>query len=128
MKARCRSSFPHGLKQRFAGLGREKGNACLPERTAQPDTAAARSTAPFAAVPSRGEPKYFVNAALHKPDAVILDLEDSVHPMKKTRRDCWFAMRCVPSISAGASAWCASTNFRWGSQDLEEIVPRSIQT
>ena len=29
------------------------------------------------------EPKYFVNAALHNPDAVILDLEDSVHRDEK---------------------------------------------
>ncbi len=29
------------------------------------------------------EPKYFVNAALHAPDAVILDLEDSVHRGEK---------------------------------------------
>ena len=29
------------------------------------------------------EPKYFVNAGLHEPDAVILDLEDSVHHAEK---------------------------------------------
>src|SRR5260370_4559226 len=29
------------------------------------------------------EPKYFINAALHGPDAVILDLEDSVHHTEK---------------------------------------------
>ncbi len=29
------------------------------------------------------EPKYFINAALHAPDAVILDLEDSVHRDEK---------------------------------------------
>src|SRR5208337_2146782 len=29
------------------------------------------------------EPKYFINAALHGPDAVILDLEDSVHRAEK---------------------------------------------
>jgi len=29
------------------------------------------------------EPKYFVNAGLYGPDAVILDLEDSVHPNEK---------------------------------------------
>lgn len=29
------------------------------------------------------EPKYFINAALHGPDAVILDLEDSVHRDEK---------------------------------------------
>ena len=29
------------------------------------------------------EPKYFVNAGLHGPDAVILDLEDSVHYAEK---------------------------------------------
>lgn len=30
------------------------------------------------------EPKYFPNAGLHKPDAIILDLEDSVSPEEKT--------------------------------------------
>ncbi|MBI1739309.1 MAG: HpcH/HpaI aldolase/citrate lyase family protein [Acidobacteriales bacterium] len=29
------------------------------------------------------EPKYYINAALHTPDAVILDLEDSVHRAEK---------------------------------------------
>ena len=29
------------------------------------------------------EPKYFINAALHEPDAIILDLEDSVHRNEK---------------------------------------------
>ena len=29
------------------------------------------------------EPKYFINAGLHAPDAIILDLEDSVHPAEK---------------------------------------------
>jgi citrate lyase subunit beta/citryl-CoA lyase len=29
------------------------------------------------------EPKYFVNAGLHRPDAIILDLEDSVAPAEK---------------------------------------------
>ena len=29
------------------------------------------------------EPKYFINAALHSPDAIILDLEDSVHQQEK---------------------------------------------
>jgi citrate lyase subunit beta/citryl-CoA lyase len=29
------------------------------------------------------EPKYFINASLHEPDAIILDLEDSVHHVEK---------------------------------------------
>ncbi len=29
------------------------------------------------------EPKFFVNAGLHKPDGIILDLEDSVAPAEK---------------------------------------------
>lgn len=29
------------------------------------------------------EPKYYINAALHEPDAIILDLEDSVHRAEK---------------------------------------------
>lgn len=29
------------------------------------------------------EPKFFINAGLHEPDGIILDLEDSVHPQEK---------------------------------------------
>jgi citrate lyase subunit beta / citryl-CoA lyase len=32
------------------------------------------------------EPKYFVNAGLHQPDAIILDLEDSVHTSDTEKR------------------------------------------
>ena len=43
------------------------------------------------------EPKFMVNAGLHKPDAVILDLEDSVHPDQKdsARLVVRNALRCV---------------------------------
>ena len=55
--------------------------------------------------------------ALHEPDAIILDLEDSVHTSEK------FAARILVRnalrsgrLSAIASAWCASINCRWDSK------------
>jgi citrate lyase subunit beta/citryl-CoA lyase len=43
------------------------------------------------------EPKYFINAGLHRPDGIILDLEDSVHPDAKdgARALVRNALRCV---------------------------------
>jgi citrate lyase subunit beta / citryl-CoA lyase len=51
------------------------------------------------------EPKYFINAGLHAPDAIILDLEDSVHYAEKdaARLLVRNALRAVDS--AWRSAW-----------------------
>lgn len=74
------------------------------------------------------EPKFFVNAGLHEPDAIILDLEDSVAPSEKDAArilvrhalqhvDFREAERMV-RINAGAS----------GKEDLREVVPHGAQT
>ena len=69
------------------------------------------------------EPKYFINAVLHGPDAIILDLEDSVHHAEKMRRAFLSATRCAPWISASASAWCASTSCPWASKIWRRLFP-----
>jgi citrate lyase subunit beta / citryl-CoA lyase len=70
------------------------------------------------------EPKYFINAALHQPDAVILDLEDSVHPDDK------FASRIlVRNALCALDFGCCERMVRInqapsGLEDLEAIVPQ----
>ena len=59
------------------------GRKASPEQADAARAVSARSFAPLAALSSRLEPKYFINAALHGPDAIILDLEDSVHHAEK---------------------------------------------
>ena len=71
------------------------------------------------------EPKYFINAGLHGPDAVILDLEDSVHLAEKdaARLLVRNALRCV---DFGAAERMVRINqLPLGLADLEEIVPQS---
>ena len=69
------------------------------------------------------EPKYFINAALHAPDAIILDLEDSVHPDDK------FASRilvrnALRSVDFGRCERMVRINqLPIGLDDLDAIVP-----
>lgn len=69
------------------------------------------------------EPKYFINAGLHGPDAVILDLEDSVHPAEKdaARLVVRNALRAVDFLFA--ERMVRINQLPLGFTDLEEIVP-----
>jgi citrate lyase subunit beta/citryl-CoA lyase len=71
------------------------------------------------------EPQYFVNAGLHAPDAVILDLEDSVHHAEKdaARLVVRNALRAVDF--AGSERMVRINQLPLGLDDLEEIVPQS---
>jgi citrate lyase subunit beta/citryl-CoA lyase len=71
------------------------------------------------------EPKFLVNAGLHEPDAVILDLEDSVHPSEKdaARIVVRNALRCVDFH--GAERMVRINQPPLGLIDLEEVVPES---
>ena len=94
-----------------AGLG--LGRKASPEQITLPEPSSRDRLRRSRLYLPGSEPKYFINAALHGPDAIILDLEDSVHPRKKMRRAFWCATRCARWISASASAWCASTSCPW---------------
>lgn len=71
------------------------------------------------------EPKYFINAGLHAPDAVILDLEDSVHPAEKdtARLLVRNALRSVDFIAA--ERMVRINQLPLGFADLEEVIPQS---
>jgi len=69
------------------------------------------------------EPKYLINAGLYGPDAVILDLEDSVHPEAKdaARLLVRNALRVVDF--RGAERMVRINQLPLGLQDLEAVVP-----
>src|SRR5690348_12059760 len=72
-----------------------------------------------------GEPKYFVNAALHGPDAIILDLEDSVHPSEKDAARL-VVRNALRSVDFGPCERMVRINqLPLGLEDLDEIIPES---
>ena len=71
------------------------------------------------------EPKYFVNAGLHGPDAVILDLEDSVHHAEKDAARL-LVRNTLRAVDFGAAERMVRINqLPLGLTDLEEVVPQS---
>jgi citrate lyase subunit beta/citryl-CoA lyase len=108
-----------------AGLG--EGRAVLPE----PGPG-------FGALPSRerfrrsrlylpgNEPKFFLNAALHEPDGVILDLEDSVAPSEKDAARI-LVRNALRAVDFGASERMVRINQgERGLLDLEAVVPQNV--
>ena len=72
------------------------------------------------------EPKFFINAGLHKPDGVILDLEDSVAPGEKdaARTVVRNALRQVNFH--GAERMVRINQGERGLEDLDWIVPHNV--
>jgi citrate lyase subunit beta/citryl-CoA lyase len=72
-----------------------------------------------------GEPKYFINAALHGPDAVILDLEDSVHNAEKDAARI-LVRNTLRSVDFGSCERMVRVNqLPLGLQDLVEVIPEA---
>lgn len=69
------------------------------------------------------QPKLQLNAGLHGPDGVILDLEDSVHPSEKdaARLVVRNALRCVDF--GGAETMVRINQLPMGLEDLDALVP-----
>ena len=72
------------------------------------------------------EPKFYVNAGLHAPDGVILDLEDSVAPAEKdaARALVRNALRAVDFY--GAERMVRINQGAAGLEDLEWIIPHNV--
>jgi len=73
------------------------------------------------------EPKYLVNAGLYRPDGVILDLEDSVHPDSKAAARLLVrnALRAVDF--GGAERMVRINQLPLGLHDLRAVIPESPQ-
>lgn len=69
------------------------------------------------------QPKLMINAGLHRPDGVILDLEDSVHPDEKdtARLIVRNALRCIDF--GGAERMVRINQLPLGFEDLKAVVP-----
>jgi citrate lyase subunit beta/citryl-CoA lyase len=71
------------------------------------------------------EPKYFINAALHEPDAVILDLEDSVHRDEKDAARI-LVRNALRTVDFGACERMVRINqLPLGLEDLAEVTGES---
>jgi citrate lyase subunit beta/citryl-CoA lyase len=71
------------------------------------------------------EPKYYINASLHAPDAVILDLEDSVHRGEKDAARI-LVRNTLRAVDFGSCERMVRINqFPLGLEDLAEIVGES---
>ncbi len=108
---------------RRAGLG--VGTRVLPDRLALPEPSARDRMRRSRLYVPGSEPKYFINAALHGSDGVILDLEDSVHVSEKdaARLLVRNALRAVDFL--GCERMVRINQIPLGLEDLDEIVPES---
>jgi citrate lyase subunit beta/citryl-CoA lyase len=108
---------------RRAGLG--QGTRVLPARIALPEASARDRLRRSRLYVPGSEPKYFINAALHGADAVILDLEDSVHAREKdaARLLVRNALRAVDFLQC--ERMVRINQLPLGLDDLDEIVPES---
>ncbi|MGB9104511.1 MAG: aldolase/citrate lyase family protein [Terriglobales bacterium] len=71
------------------------------------------------------EPKYFINAALHAPDTIILDLEDAVHANEKDAARV-LVRNALRAVDFGACERMVRINqLPLGLADLDEVVPES---
>jgi citrate lyase subunit beta/citryl-CoA lyase len=106
---------------RRARLG--EGTRVLPDRLPLPEASARDRLRRSRLYVPGSEPKYFINAALHRSDGVILDLEDSVHVSERdaSRLLVRNALRAVDFI--GCERMVRINQIPLGLDDLDEIVP-----
>ena len=71
------------------------------------------------------EPKYFINAGLHGPDAIILDLEDSVHPAEKDAARILVRNTLRAVDFNGCERMVRINQLPMGLEDLAEIISES---
>jgi citrate lyase subunit beta/citryl-CoA lyase len=108
---------------RRAGLPSERRS--LPERVGQPKPSAKDRLRRSRMYLPGAEPKYFINAALYEPDAIIFDLEDAVHPAEKDSARL-LVRNALRAVDLGSVERMVRVNqLPLGLQDLQEIVPEA---
>lgn len=122
-------ALPFAISARIEGAvkraGLAAGRQALPVALALPKPSAKDRLRRSRLYLPGNEPKYFINAGLHEPDAVILDLEDSVHAAEKdaARLMARNALRAVSFLAA--ERMVRINQLPLGLADLEEIIPQS---
>ncbi|HXZ81273.1 MAG TPA: aldolase/citrate lyase family protein [Terriglobales bacterium] len=108
---------------RRAGLG--QGRRALPSAIALPAPSARDRLRRSRLYLPGSEPRYYINAALHGPDAIILDLEDSVHPAEKDAARI-LVRNALRAVDFGACERMVRINqLPLGLDDLLEVIPES---
>lgn len=108
---------------RRAGLG--KNTRVLPDRASLPDPSARDRVRRSRLYVPGSEPKYFINAALHGSDGVILDLEDSVYPREKDAARL-LVRNALRAVDFGQCERMVRINqLPLGLADLDEVVSES---
>jgi citrate lyase subunit beta/citryl-CoA lyase len=123
-----KGALPYVIAARVESALRRAGRTgkALPERTATATGPTAKDRLRRSRLYLPGnEPKFAVSAGIHRPDGVILDLEDSVHPAEKDTARVLVrnALRCVDFM--GAERMVRINQLPFGLEDLEEVVPES---
>src|ERR1700751_6151983 len=108
---------------RRAGLA--NSNKALPEKTALPAPSSNDRLRRSRLYLPGPEPKYAINASLHGPDAIILDLEDSVHPAEEDAARI-LTRNTLRAVSFGECERMVRINqLPLGLEDLAEIIPEA---
>ena len=95
----------------------------LPEN--QPHTAQDRSRRSRLYLPGNS-PKFMLNAGIHKPDGIILDLEDSVAPSKKAEARVLVRNSLRQVNFYGAERMVRINQLPAGLDDLDYVVPHHV--
>ncbi|HKJ92474.1 MAG TPA: citrate lyase acyl carrier protein, partial [Longimicrobiales bacterium] len=115
-----------GLRTAGGGQVRERGSADERQRSSIVDR---RSSSRTRLRRSRlylpgNEPKFMLNAGLHKPDAVILDLEDSVHHDQKDAARL-LVRNALQAVDFGPAELMVRINqLPPGLEDLDAVIPQ----
>jgi citrate lyase subunit beta/citryl-CoA lyase len=106
-----------------AGLG--DGQKALPDPVALPERSPRDRLRRSRLYLPGSEPKYFINAGVHGPDAIILDLEDSVHHGQKDAARI-LVRNALRAVDFGACERMVRINqLPMGLEDLAEIIPEA---
>ena len=125
-------ALPHVLAARLEGAVRRAGVEPAAPYLPPPRADANASTAPDRLRRSRlylpgNEPKFHVNAGLHGPDGVILDLEDSVAPAEKDAARLVVRNALCAVDFRGAERMVRINQGERGLADLDWVVPHGCQ-
>jgi citrate lyase subunit beta/citryl-CoA lyase len=108
---------------RRAGLG--ESCRSLPEAITLPPASARDRLRRSRLYLPGSEPKYMINAGLHAPDAIILDLEDAVHAEEKDAARI-LVRNALHSVDfRGCERMVRINQLPLGLADLDEVVPES---
>jgi citrate lyase subunit beta/citryl-CoA lyase len=122
-------ALPYVISARIETAARRSGlasaNRALPAKLALPPASAKDRLRRSRLYLPGTEPKYAINAGLHGPDAIILDLEDSVHPAEKDAARVLVrnALRAVSFD--GCERMVRINQLPLGLEDLAEVIPEA---